>query len=78
MQARETEEFQKAVMEWRKEKAEGRGAAVIKDVGGGFNNQQEKIVRTDRNEGSEGKEGKDLGDDDKKEGKVEESKDEEK
>ena len=73
-------------MEWRKEKAEGRGAAVIKDLGGGFNsnNQQEKIVRTDRNEESEGKEesdgkeGRDLGDDDKEEGKVEESKDGEK
>ena len=41
MQAKETEEFQKAVMEWRKEKEEGRGEAVIKDSGGGFSNHEE-------------------------------------
>jgi len=36
MEAKESEEFQKAVMEWRKEKAEGRGHPVIKESGGSF------------------------------------------
>ena len=30
-EAKESEEFKKAVMDWRKERAEGRGEAVIKE-----------------------------------------------
>jgi hypothetical protein len=34
-------------MDWRKEKAEGRGQAVIKDIGGGFDTGNEKMVKTE-------------------------------